>query len=40
VIPPPAHLGHVYVSGPIFLGPLALVWAWIKVSEWRERRRK
>ena len=34
-----AHLGHWYVGGPVFLGPVLLIVVFIKVSEWRERRR-
>jgi hypothetical protein len=34
-----AHLGHWYVGGPIYLSPVIGVWAFIKWSEWRQRRR-
>jgi hypothetical protein len=38
--PPLAHLGHWYVSTPIYLGPIVLVWLWVKLGNRRERRRK
>jgi anti-anti-sigma regulatory factor len=34
-----AHLGHWYVAGPVFLGPVVLLIIAIKANEWRERRR-
>jgi anti-anti-sigma regulatory factor len=34
-----AHLGHWYVGGPVFLGPVVLLIIAIKLNEWRERRR-
>jgi hypothetical protein len=34
-----AHLGHLYVSGPLFGGPVVLLAIAIKVAGWRERRR-
>jgi hypothetical protein len=37
--PPFAHLGHWYVSLPIFMGPVVLLAALVKISAWRERRR-
>jgi hypothetical protein len=35
-----AHLGHWYIGGPIFLSPVILIVVAIKISEWRERRRR
>jgi hypothetical protein len=39
LIPPIAHAGHVLVELPIYLGPVVLLVAWFKFSEWRQRRR-
>jgi ABC-type transporter Mla MlaB component len=36
--PPLAHLGHWYVSLPVFMGPVLLVVIALKVQTWRERR--
>jgi anti-anti-sigma regulatory factor len=36
---PVAHLGHWYVGGPVFLGPVVLLFIAIKLNGWRERRR-
>jgi hypothetical protein len=35
-----AHLGHWYVGLPVYLGPIVLIVLAIKVSEWREKRRR
>jgi hypothetical protein len=39
-MPPPifAHLGHWYVSLPVFIGPALLLVIALKVQAWRERR--
>lgn len=39
-MPPPilAHLGHWYVSLPVFMGPVLLLVVTLKVQTWRERR--
>lgn len=39
-MPPPifAHLGHWYVSLPVFMGPVLLLVVALKVQTWRERR--
>lgn len=37
--PPFAHLGHLYVSGPLFGGPVVLLALALKLAAWRERRR-
>jgi hypothetical protein len=37
---PLAHLGHWYVSLPIFLGPVLVLLAWVYVGDWLERRRR
>jgi hypothetical protein len=37
-IPPLAHLGHWYVSLPIFMGPVLLIAIALKIQTWRERR--
>ncbi|HEY2631582.1 MAG TPA: hypothetical protein VGI26_04305 [Solirubrobacteraceae bacterium] len=39
-MPPPilAHLGHWYVSLPVFMGPVLLLVLALKVQTWRERR--
>ena len=34
-----AHMGHWYVSLPIFMGPVALLFAWVYVGDWIGRRR-
>lgn len=40
MFPPPfAHLGHLYVSGPLFGGPVVLLMVAVKLAAWRERRR-
>jgi anti-anti-sigma regulatory factor len=36
--PPLAHLGHWYVSLPVFMGPVLLVVIALKLHTWRERR--
>jgi hypothetical protein len=40
VIPPLAHAGHVLVELPIYLGPVVLLIAWFKFSEWRHKRKE
>ena len=39
-MPPPifAHLGHWYVSLPVFMGPVLLLVIALKIQTWRERR--
>jgi len=39
VTPPLAHAGHVLIELPIYLGPVLLLIAWFKFSEWRHKRR-
>ena len=34
-----AHFGHWYVSLPVFLGPVAALFAWVYVGDWREKRK-
>jgi ABC-type transporter Mla MlaB component len=36
--PPLAHLGHWYVSLPVFMGPTLLLVLALKLKTWRERR--
>jgi ABC-type transporter Mla MlaB component len=36
--PPLAHLGHWYVSLPIFMGPVLLIAVALKIQTWRERK--
>jgi ABC-type transporter Mla MlaB component len=38
-VPPLAHLGHWYVSLPIFMGPVLLIAIALKIQTWREGRR-
>lgn len=35
--PPLAHLGHWYVSLPVFMGPAVVLVAALKLNAWRER---
>jgi hypothetical protein len=35
-----AHLGHWYVGLPVYLSPVIAVFALLKWSEWRQRRRE
>jgi hypothetical protein len=35
-----AHLGHLYVGLPIYMGPVILLLAWMKIGGWRDRRRE
>jgi hypothetical protein len=35
-----AHAGHVLIDLPIYLGPVILLVAWFKLSEWRQKRRE
>ncbi len=35
--PPLAHLGHWYVSLPVFMGPVLLLLVALKIQTWRER---
>jgi hypothetical protein len=37
--PPLAHLGHWYVSLPVFMGPVLLLVIALKFQTWRERHR-
>jgi ABC-type transporter Mla MlaB component len=39
-IPPLAHLGHWYVSLPVFMGPVLLLALALKVQTWREGRQE
>jgi len=39
VNPPFGHAGHVLIELPIYLGPVLLLVAWFKFSEWRRKRR-
>jgi hypothetical protein len=39
VIPPLAHAGHVLIELPIYLGPVLLLVAWYKLSEWKRKRK-
>ena len=39
MIPPLAHAGHMLVTLPIYIGPVILLIAWYKVSEWRQKRK-
>ena len=34
-----AHFGHWYVSLPVFLGPVAVLFAWVYVGDWLEKRK-
>jgi adenosylmethionine-8-amino-7-oxononanoate aminotransferase len=36
--PPLAHLGHWYVSLPVFMGPVLLLVIALKIQTWREQR--
>ncbi len=35
-----AHLGHWYVGLPVYSSPVVAIYLWIKISEWRRRRRQ
>jgi len=35
-----AHLGHWYVSLPIWLGPFVLLFGWAKIADRREKAKK
>jgi hypothetical protein len=35
-----AHIGHWYVSLPIFLGPVAVLLAWVYLGDWLDRRKR
>ena len=35
-----AHVGHWYVSLPIFMGPVLLLVAWVYVGGWLDKRRE
>jgi hypothetical protein len=35
-----AHLGHILIDGPLFLGPVVLLGGALWVSSRRERKRK
>jgi hypothetical protein len=39
-VTPLAHIGHWYVSLPIFLGPVAVLIAGVYIGDWRERRKQ
>jgi hypothetical protein len=34
-----AHTAHWYVSLPIFLGPVAVLLAWVYLGDWLDRRK-
>jgi hypothetical protein len=34
-----AHLGHWYVSLPIWLGPFVLLFGWAKLSDRRDKKK-
>jgi hypothetical protein len=36
---PIAHAAH-FIELPIYLGPVLLLIAWVKLDKWRDRRRK
>jgi hypothetical protein len=36
---PLAHVGHWYVSLPIFMGPVLLLFGWVYVGGWIDGRR-
>jgi hypothetical protein len=40
VILPIAHAGHVLIELPIYLGPVVLLVAWSKLSDWRRKRKE
>ncbi|HKR98515.1 MAG TPA: hypothetical protein VJU79_03270 [Candidatus Dormibacteraeota bacterium] len=40
MIVPMAHAGHVLIDLPIYLGPVIVLVAWFKVSQWRQKRRE
>jgi hypothetical protein len=35
-----AHFGHWYISGPVYLVPVVGLLAYMRISTWRERRKK
>ena len=35
-----AHFGHWYISLPVFLGPVVVLFAWVYADAWRQKRRK
>ena len=37
---PLAHVGHWYVSLPIFMGPVLLLFAFVYIGDRRDRRRE
>ena len=39
VVIPFAHLGHVLIDLPVFLGPVVAVFAWVAITSRREKRR-
>lgn len=39
-VPPLAHLGHWYVSLPVFMGPVLLLAIALKIQTWREDRQE
>jgi hypothetical protein len=38
-VTPLAHTGHWYVSLPIFMGPVAVIFGWVYVGAWLDKRR-
>jgi hypothetical protein len=35
-----AHLGHWYVSLPVFLGPVVVLLAFVYIGDWRQKRKE
>ena len=33
-----AHMGHVLIDLPIYLGPVVALGAWLGITSWRDRR--
>jgi hypothetical protein len=36
---PIAHIGHWYVSLPIFMGPVVLLFGWVYLGDWLDKRK-
>jgi hypothetical protein len=34
-----AHTGHVLIDLSVFLGPVLMVFIWLTVANWRDRRK-
>jgi hypothetical protein len=39
-VTPFAHFGHWYVSLPIFMGPVAVLFGWVFVGGWLDKRKR